>query len=241
MKKTRGKENARVKVQQVIWSVEINALSKHWNQKNNVHIQSSLRLPPLLNRKPSSWVMREIWIGKQIDQLGKRKHQWCQCANDILNELICIRFHIRRKKHTHIDTKISFDHVKEKNSSKSQSYQEDRVSVMYSQSVLFFSSSPQTSRDLATTPSCRFLCSLSLSLSLSRFPRLMTMMMVVLVVVVFPVTAILATFSFSLALFLARSLSLFFARAQEHAISLFQSTTHFCRRSTITTTTTRLA
>ncbi len=116
-----------------------------------------------------------------------------------------------------------------KNSSKSQSHLQNCVSVMYSQSVLFFSFS-QTSHDLATTPSCIFLC------SFSRFPRLMMMMMMMMMmvlvfVVVFPVTAVLATFSFSPSL----SLSLFF-RAQEHAISLFQSTTHFCRRSTITTT-----
>ena len=70
------------------------------------------------------------------------------------------------------------------------------INVLYSQSVLYIFCS-QTSHDLATTPSCIFLC------FFSRFPRLMMMMMMLVlvvvevIVVVFPVTAVLATFSFS--------------------------------------------
>ncbi len=69
--------------------------------------------------------------------------------------------------------------------------------LVQSISIIFFCS--QTSRDLATTPSCIFLC------FFSRFPRLMMMMMMLVlvlvvvevIVVVFPVTTVLATFSFS--------------------------------------------
>ena len=101
--------------------------------------------------------------------------------------------------------------------------------------VFFSASASRTSRDLATTPSCIFLS----SVIVSRFPRMTMMMMMVPVVVVFPVTAALATFSFFFSVCVCVSLffshSFFFAR-NEHAISLFQSTTHFCRHSTITTT-----
>jgi hypothetical protein len=87
------------------------------------------------------------------------------------------------------------------NNIRSQSYPRDCISVLYSQSVLYFFCS-QTSRDLATTSSCIFLR------FFSRFPRLMMMMMmlvVVVIVVVFPVTAVLATFSFSPLFFFARA------------------------------------
>lgn len=100
-----------------------------------------------------------------------------------------------------------------------------RFLVVQSITILFLF--PQTNRGSATNSSCIFIC------SFSRFPKtllLLMMMMLMMVVVVFPVTVLLATFSSLFTLFCA----------QEHAISLVKSTTHFCRCSTITTNTTSI-